>query len=70
MNFGSAAPTPPTTRYPRKMGFFEKLIAGWWWIGKIVGEWAWTMTHDDHWEFFDYLQTDYVKYEETTHYEN
>ena len=26
------------------------------------------MTNDEYWEFFNYLQSDYVKYEEDTYY--
>ncbi len=52
----------------RKMNFLEKLHSGWWWFGECFDEWCWTMTHDDG-EFFNYLQSDYVKYEEDMYYE-
>lgn len=39
----------------------------WWWIGEIFDEWCYTMTHDDG-EFFIYLQSDYVRYEEDFYY--
>ena len=55
-------------KYNRPMNVFEKLQAGWWWTGQIFGEWCYTMTNDEYWEFFQYLQTDYVKYEEDTYY--
>lgn len=52
------------------MNIFEKLYAGWWWwCSQIFEEWCWTMTHEDDWEFFQYLQIDYVKYEEEMYYE-
>ena len=51
------------------MNVFEKLYAGWWWVGQIFEEWCWTMTHDEYWEFFDFLQHDYVGYEETMYYD-
>jgi phage pi2 protein 07 len=41
--------------------------SGWYWIREIFDEWCWTMTHDDG-EFFNYLQSDYVKYEEDMYY--
>ena len=51
------------------MNFFEKLYAGWYWVREIFDEWYWTMTnHEFGGEFFEYLQTDYVKYEEDTYY--
>ena len=55
-------------KYNRPMNIFEKLHSGWYWIGEIFDEWCWTMTHDDG-EFFNYLQSDYVKYEEDMYYE-
>jgi hypothetical protein len=55
-------------KYNRPMNVFEKLQAGWWWFGECFDEWCWTMTHDDG-EFFNYLQSDYVKYEEDMYYE-
>ena len=55
-------------KYNRKMNFLEKLHSGWWWFGECFDEWCWTMTHDDG-EFFNYLQSDYVKYEEDMYYE-
>ena len=54
-------------KYNRPMNVFEKLQAGWWWFGECFDEWCWTMTHDDG-EFFNYLQSDYVKYEEDMYY--
>lgn len=54
-------------KYNRPMNVFEKLQAGWYWIGECFDEWCWTMTHDDG-EFFNYLQSDYVKYEEDMYY--
>ena len=58
-------------QYNRSMNFFEKLVAGWYWFGECYAEWSWQMTHteDEYWEFFDYLQTDYVGYEEDTYYD-
>ena len=56
-------------KYNRPMNVFEKLQAGWWWTGQIFEEWCDTMTNDEYWEFFNYLQTDYVKYEEDMYYE-
>ena len=55
-------------KYNRPMNFFEKLHSGWWWIGECFDEWCWTMTHDDG-EFFNYIQSDYVAYEEDTYYD-
>jgi hypothetical protein len=55
-------------KYNRPMNVFEKLQSGWYWIREIFDEWCWTMTHDDG-EFFNYLQSDYVKYEEDMYYE-
>jgi len=49
------------------MNFFEKIQVGWWWIGECFDEWCWTMTHDDG-EFFNYIQCDYVGYEEMTYF--
>ena len=54
-------------KYNRPMNVFEKLQAGWWWIGECFDEWCWTMTHDDG-EFFNYIQSDYVGYEEDAYY--
>lgn len=56
-------------KYNRPMNVFEKLQAGWWWTGQIFEEWCFTMTNDEYWEFFQYLQTDYVGYEESEYYE-
>ena len=53
--------------YKRPMNVFEKLQASWWWTGQIFEEWCWTMTHDDG-EFFQFLQTDYIQYEEDMYY--
>ena len=55
-------------KYNRKMNFLEKLHSGWWWFFQCAEEWGWTMTHEDG-EFFNYLQSDYCKYEEDTYYE-
>ena len=55
-------------KHNRPMNVFEKLHSGWWWFGECFDEWCWTMTHDDG-EFFNYLQSDYVKYEEDMYYE-
>jgi hypothetical protein len=55
-------------KYNRKMNFLEKLQSGWWWFGECFDEWCWTMTHDDG-EFFNYIQSDYVRYEEDMYYE-
>lgn len=52
----------------RKMNFIEKLDAGWYWFRECFDEWYWQMTHDGG-ELFNYLQTDYVKYEEDMYYE-
>ena len=54
-------------KYNRPMNFVEKLGASWWWMTQIFEEWCWQMTHDDG-EFFNYLQSDYVKYEEDMYY--
>ena len=55
-------------KYNRPMNVFEKLQASWWWTGQIFEEWCWTMTHDDG-EFFNYLQSDYIQYEEDMYYD-
>ena len=55
-------------KYNRPMNFFEKLQVGWWWIGEIFDEWCYTMRSEDG-EFFNYLQSDYVAYEEEMYYE-
>ena len=54
-------------KYNRPMNVFEKLHAGWWWFGECFDEWCYTMMNEDG-EFFNYLQSDYVKYEEDTYY--
>ena len=54
-------------KYNRPMNVFEKLQSGWYWIGEIFDEWCYTMRNDDG-EFFNYLQSDYVKYEEDMYY--
>lgn len=55
-------------KYNRPMNFWEKLQAGWYWFGECFEEWCYTMTHDDG-ELFNYLQSDYVAYEEDMYYE-
>jgi len=55
-------------KYNRKINFLEKLEAGRFWFCECFDEWCWTMTHDDG-EFFNYIQRDYVKYEEDMYYE-
>jgi hypothetical protein len=52
------------------MNFFEKLSVGWWWTTQIFGEWCYTINsqNDNDWEFFEYLQIDYIKYEEEIYY--
>ena len=55
-------------KYNRPMNVFEKLHSGWWWFGECFDEWCYTMRSDDG-EFFNYLQSDYVKYEEDMYYE-
>jgi hypothetical protein len=55
-------------KYNRPMNFFEKLQVGWYWIGEIFDEWCYTMRSEDG-EFFNYLQSDYVAYEEEMYYE-
>ena len=55
-------------KHNRPMNFVEKLETGRYWFWECLLEWIWTMTHDDG-EFFNYLQTDYVKYEEDMYYE-
>ena len=55
-------------KYNRPMNVFEKLQSGWWWFGECFDEWCWTMTHDDG-DFFNYIQSDYVGYEENMYYE-
>jgi hypothetical protein len=56
--------------YKRPMNFFEKLSVGWWWTTQIFGEWCYTINsqNDNDWEFFEYLQIDYIKYEEEMYY--
>ena len=54
-------------KYNRPMNVFEKLQSGWYWIGEIFDEWCWTMTHDDG-DFFNYIQSDYVGYEQDMYY--
>lgn len=54
-------------KYNRPMNVFEKLHSGWWWFFQCAEEWGWTMTHDDG-EFFNYIQSDYVGYEEDAYY--
>ena len=49
------------------MNVFEKLQSGWYWIRECFDEWCWTMTNDDG-EFFEFLQIDYVGYEESEYY--
>ncbi len=56
-------------KFNRPMNVFEKLQAGWWWTGQIFEEWCYTMTNDEYWEFFQYLQTDYVSYEQEMYYD-
>jgi hypothetical protein len=54
------------------MNFFEKLQVGWWWIGEIFDEWCYTMfdeNGEEFGDFFCYLQSDYVKYEEEMYYD-
>ena len=55
-------------KYNRPMNFFEKLQSGWWWFGEIFDEWCYTMMNEDG-EFFNYLQSDYIKYEEDMYYD-
>jgi hypothetical protein len=55
-------------KYNRPMNFVEKLEAGRYWFWECLLEWIWTMTHDDG-EFFNYIQSDYVAYEEDTYYD-
>ena len=57
-----------TKFYDRPMNFFEKLHSGWWWIGQIFEEWCYTMRSEDG-EFFNYLQSDYVRYEQDMYYD-
>ena len=52
----------------KKQKLLDKLYAGWWWTTQIIRQWCYTMANDDG-EFFNYLQTDYVKYEEEMHYD-
>ena len=58
-----------TKLYNRPMNFFEKIQVGWWWIGQIFDEWCYTMRSEDG-EFFNYLQSDYVRYEEEMYYQD
>lgn len=53
--------------YKRKMNVLEKLYSGWWWTTQICEQWWYTMIDADG-EFFNYLQSDYVKYEEEMYY--
>jgi len=55
--------------YNRPMNFFEKLHSGWWWVGEIFDEWCYTMRSEDG-EFFNYLQSDYVRYEQEMYYQD
>ena len=55
-------------KYNRRMNVFEKLQAGWYWCGEIFDEWCYTMMNEDG-EFFNYLQSDYIKYEEDMYYD-
>ena len=55
-------------KYNRPMNVFEKLQAGWWWFGECFDEWCYTMMNEDG-EFFNYIQSDYVKYEEDMYYD-
>jgi hypothetical protein len=50
------------------MNFFEKLHSGWWWVLQIFEEWCYTMRNEDG-DFFEHLQSDYVKYEEDMYYD-
>jgi hypothetical protein len=55
-------------KYNRPMNIFEKLQAGCYWFGECFDEWCYTMMNDDG-EFFNYIQSDYCKYEEDMYYE-
>lgn len=57
-------------RKSRRINFFEKLYAGYWWFGECFSEWYYCMTHpeDTGGDFFCHICTDYVSYEETTYY--
>ena len=55
-------------KYNRPMNFWEKLQAGWYWFGECFEEWCYIMTNEDG-ELFNYLQSDYVAYEEDMYYE-
>ena len=57
-----------TKLYNRPMNFFEKLSAGYYWFGECWSEWCYTMRSEDG-EFFNYLQSDYVAYEEEMYYD-
>jgi hypothetical protein len=57
-----------TKLYNRPMNFFEKLHSGWWWIGQIFEEWCYIMRNEDG-DFFEYLQSDYVAYEQEMYYD-
>lgn len=54
-------------KYNRPMNFFEKLQVGWYWFGECFNEWCYTMANEDG-ELFNYLQSDYVAYEEEFYY--
>lgn len=56
-------------KYNRPMNIFEKIQVGWWWIGEIFDEWCYTLRSEDG-EFFNYLQSDYVRYEEEMYYQD
>jgi hypothetical protein len=58
-----------TKLYNRPMNFFEKIQVGWYWIGQIFEEWCYTMINEDG-EFFNYLQSDYVRYEQEMYYDH
>lgn len=53
----------------RPMNAFEKLQEGWWWISQIFDQWCWQMTHDNGWEFFEFLHHDHIGYVEDCYYE-
>ena len=67
-SYGSSfADMVKSMKYNRHMNIFEKLQAGWWWMTQIFEEWCYTMMNEDG-EFFNYLQSDYCKYEEDMYY--
>jgi hypothetical protein len=58
-----------TKLYNRPMNFFEKLHSGWWWIGQIFEEWCYMYEELKTEISLQYLQSDYVAYEQEMYYD-